>query len=406
MTLARHGWNWYHKRRNALPLYGICAAGIVIGVTITTIHAGPLTARMINQRRLRLTNRLQKIFRQRSSRKRLVRYGLITANVLVLGAVAGFVMTSSSSDHMNASAGVLADQGDTTNPVDGLTAYDIAARVAEITNLPEQSDIKNQQQSAQIDAVVSANGASLVTKPQIVATALKSKDDIATYVVQSGDTITSIAQGFGITSDSVRWSNNLTGNKVSAGMQLVIPPINGIVYTAQAGDSIQNLATKFVANADQIVAYNDAEIKGISAGERLLIPNGQIRITTNNYGLWGFSPAYGGNGYVPGQCTWWAANRRIQIGRPVPSNLGNANTWLQGAALAGFSEGHVPQAGAVIWFQPRVQTSAYLGHVAYVESVDADGTVHASDMNWSGGPFSVRHFTMTPDEASEYWYIY
>jgi len=340
---------------------------------------------LINQRRLQLSNRLQKTLQRKSSRKRIVRYGLITANVLVLGAVVAFVAGSSHGSHSVAPS-VLADSSQAANPVDGVTSYDIAANVARMTDLPESTAIDNQAQSARVAVAVSTSDTNVVAKPQIVTTALKSRDDIKTYVVQAGDTASSIAQKFGVTADSIKWSNNLSSDTVSLGSKLLIPPVNGIVYTVKAGDTVQSLAAKYKANADQIVAYNDAEINGIHPGEQILIPNGQVRAAAPSRSSSGgrsillagssFTPTYGNNGYDYGYCTWYVASRIS-----VPSNWGNANTWAYYAAISGWTVSSAPRVGAI------AQTSAgYDGHVAIVEAVSADGSqIKYSDMNGIAG---------------------
>ena len=329
-----------------------------------------------------MSNRLQKSLKRKSARRRLVRYGLIAANVLVLGAVVTFVIGSSHADTM-ASVTPTTDTGAPAGPVDGITSYDIAANVARMTCLPESTAINNQAQSAKVAVAANTSDTTVITKPQIVATALKSRDDIQTYVVAAGDTVTSIAQKFGVTSDSIKWSNNLTSDSVALGAKLSIPPVNGIVYTVKSGDTVQSLATKYHANADQIVAYNDAEISGIKPGEQVLIPNGQVfaRVTTrysaaaNVFGASSsFTPTYGNNGYDYGYCTWYVASRI-----PVPSNWGNANTWAYYAALSGWTVSSTPRVGAI------AQTAAgYAGHVAIVESI-GNGTVTISDMNATAG---------------------
>ena len=342
---------------------------------------------MINQKRtLTSSGRLQKSLRHKNIRKRLVRYGLVTANLLVLGIVATVVITGShassgtSADALSSNAAPAAD-----NPVDGLTAYDIAANVARAAALPESTAIDNQAQSAQVAVVLSASDTSVVAKPQIVTTALKSKDDIQAYTAQAGDTVTSVAQKFGITSDSIRWSNNLTGDILPLGTKLAIPPINGVVYNVKDGDTVDSLATKFSANAAQIIAYNDAESSGIFTGEQVLIPNGQVqntgvaRAAAGSRGLavaGSYTPLYGDNGYAYGYCTWYVASR-IQ----VPNNWGNANTWAYYAALSGWTVSSTPTVGAI------AQTSAgYAGHVAVVTAVDdTDGTVTISEMNATAG---------------------
>jgi surface antigen len=352
---------------------------------------------MINQRRLRIGSRLQKALQRKSSRRRIVRYGLISANVLILAAVVVFVVGGSrSNDHL--SSANAAAKTDTSNPVDGLTSYDIAANVARVAGLPESNAVDNQAQSARAAVAVTASDSTVVAKPQIVATALKSRSDIQTYVALAGDTISSIAQKFGITSDSIRWSNNLTGDAIALGTKIVIPPVNGIVYTVKTGDTVQTLADKYKADANQITAYNDAEISGITVGEQILIPNGQIQAVTTTRtssslstgsftAIYGSSTGsscakwvgrypclYGNNGYDYGWCTWYVASRVS-----MPSNWGDARTWGYYAGQSGWTVSKTPQVGAI------VQTSRG-DHVGYVEQVSADGSqIIYSDMNGLAG---------------------
>ena len=336
-----------------------------------------MPAQLIQQKRLQLNNRVQKTLKRKSARKRAVRYALIAANIVILGAVIAFVANSSHSSHMTASSALAGSASPATNPVDGLTSYDIAANVARMTSLPESTAINNQAQSAKVAVAVSASDTNVVAKPQIVATALKSKDDIRYYTAQTGDTATSIAQKFGVTTNSIKWSNNLTGDVVSLGAKLAIPPVNGIVYTVKPGDTVQSLATKFSVGSDQIIASNDAEIAGIHPNEQILIPNGQIQVVvaaqTSSYAsTYGgsFTPIYGSNGYDPGWCTYYAA-----AVAHVPSNWGNASTWAYYARLSGWTVSTTPVPGAV------VQTSAG-NHVGIVDQVSADGSqIIYSDMN-------------------------
>ena len=76
------------------------------------------------------------------------------------------------------------------------------------------------------------------------------------------------------------------------------------------------------------------------------------------------------------QCTWWAAMRRNQIGKPVDAHMGNGGQWNDTAARLGYKVGRSPKPGDVIVFEPGVHgSSAYYGHVAVVEKVDSDGSV-------------------------------
>ena len=83
--------------------------------------------------------------------------------------------------------------------------------------------------------------------------------------------------------------------------------------------------------------------------------------------------------YAYGNCTYWAAERRAQTGRPVPNTWGDAVNWAASAAADGYVVDNHPVQGAIM------QTPAGgLGHVAFVEGVDPDGTWHISEMNVVG----------------------
>lgn len=78
-----------------------------------------------------------------------------------------------------------------------------------------------------------------------------------------------------------------------------------------------------------------------------------------------------GNTYDPGYCTWYVKNMRPSL----PNNLGNADTWVSRAAAQGMATSSTPTVGAV----------GQRGmHVVYVESINGDGTVNISEMNYAG----------------------
>lgn len=102
----------------------------------------------------------------------------------------------------------------------------------------------------------------------------------------------------------------------------------------------------------------------------------------------------GSNSYDYGYCTWYVKNRR---GSSLPNGLGNANTWYGRAQGMGMAVGSTPRAGAV-----GTTTRGSLGHVVYVESVNADGTINISEMNYKG--FGIQSSRTT--SANEFVYIY
>jgi len=95
------------------------------------------------------------------------------------------------------------------------------------------------------------------------------------------------------------------------------------------------------------------------------------------------APVVGSGGrFSFGWCTWYVSTRRF-----VPWT-GNAIDWSRNAAAMGFPEGPAPRVGSIM-----VTRESGWGHVAYVQSVDANGrgwTV--SEMNYAGfGVVDTRH---------------
>jgi surface antigen len=84
------------------------------------------------------------------------------------------------------------------------------------------------------------------------------------------------------------------------------------------------------------------------------------------------------NGFTYGYCTWWVAHKRY-----VPWR-GNAAQWWWNARPFGYAEGGAPRAGAIMVM--GYSGSSPQGHVAYVESVNPNGSFLVSEMNWWGVP--------------------
>jgi surface antigen len=325
----------------------------------------------------------------RRSRKRIIRYGLLAANAVVLAVVVVFVARNPASSQTISKNSLASNASDqiATNPLDQLSSADIAVHVARLTNLYETNSVTNNADSLNAQLTTTSSNDAVVAKPQVVATAQKSIKDIQQYVTVPGDTIASIAAKFSVSSDSLRWSNAITGNTVSAGKQLWISPISdGIVYVVKAGDTPANLADKFRTSKEQIIEFNDAETSGLTVGMRIVIPGGRQPAATGysvaSFAWGGYTPVYGSNGYDYGWCTWYAAIRRAQIGRPVPSNLGNAYSWYRLAQRAGLPTGFAPAVGAV-----AVNEGG--NHVSVVEQVNGDGSFWVSEMN-SRGQVSIN----------------
>jgi surface antigen len=290
-------------------------------------------------------------------------------------------------------------------------ATNIAANVATATNLSVAPSVASLAISTQIESELPSSDDSSITKPSIIQVSAAGRN-IVSYTTQAGDTVASVAAKYNISTDTVKWANNLTSDSLNAGQVLQILPRTGIVYTVKSGDTIRGLAEKYKSNESVITTYNDLEISGITAGLKIIIPDGVLPvnerpgyiapITSGGGAYYGYQAGSVGNRYAFGNCTWYAYEKRVAIGRPVGSFWGNGGSWGYSAAASGYSVNNTPEAGAIL-----VERGSP-GHVAFVESVAADGTVYITEMNNAayGGFNRVNGRTISAGQAGLYQYIH
>jgi murein DD-endopeptidase MepM/ murein hydrolase activator NlpD len=109
------------------------------------------------------------------------------------------------------------------------------------------------------------------------------------YIVQDGDTITGIAQQFGIEAETVLYANpSLRENphNLSIGQEVTILPINGVLHVVKDGDTIQSIAESYKAKPEDIVAYAPnglAADAALVAGTEVVVPGGQMDIVIPSF---------------------------------------------------------------------------------------------------------------------------
>lgn len=243
---------------------------------------------------------------------------------------------------------------------------------------------------------------------------------IMKYAVQQGDTLSSIANSFGISTYTVCWANNMkVGDYIKPGQTLEILPVTGVKHVVTDKDTIQTIAAAYKAEAQEIIEFNELPANGqLTVGKTLIIPNGEkekpIAIPVAPQGVAGAtaptearqgtvvsSGKYTASGAVKkghtfpyGQCTWYVATRTY-----VPWG-GNAKAWLANSRAYGYTTGRTPVAGAIM----VTNEHRIYGHVAYVESV-TDTTVTISEMNYTGwARKSVRVLPRTSSVIMGYVY--
>jgi LysM repeat protein len=251
------------------------------------------------------------------------------------------------------------------------------------------------------EAVVSGEGGfygdvtlgrySTIIKPVSIPTSAPVSHLAFAYTVTAGDSLDTIAAKYHVTVAEIRWSNTdlFSNDSIATGQQIVIPPVHGIVVVVKASDTIDGLATKYSVDSQAIVDFNRLRNTQLTSGQVLVIPGGTggafppppalFQILQQTYKPSSYPVKilgcclgpYVNNKFPVGWCTYYVATWRN-----VTWN-GDAGYWYANASAQGYAVGPTPKVGAIM-----VTWESWAGHVAYVESINADGSWVVSEMNW------------------------
>jgi hypothetical protein len=101
------------------------------------------------------------------------------------------------------------------------------------------------------------------------------------YVVEPFDSIFGIANKFNISPETVMWANydvlNDNPDMLSVDQELIIPPVNGVLYTWQEGDTLDGVASKFFVSKEEILLFT---------GNNFDLTNPEVEPWTNDHDSW------------------------------------------------------------------------------------------------------------------------
>jgi murein DD-endopeptidase MepM/ murein hydrolase activator NlpD len=109
------------------------------------------------------------------------------------------------------------------------------------------------------------------------------REEAVLYTVSQGDSVFGIAQMYNITPETVLWANYdlLQDNpdSLSPGMELNIPPVNGVYYQWQEGDTLEGVAATFKADTSDILNFTGNKIDltnpVVETGQWIMVPEGE-----------------------------------------------------------------------------------------------------------------------------------
>jgi murein DD-endopeptidase MepM/ murein hydrolase activator NlpD len=164
----------------------------------------------------------------------------------------------------------------------------------------------------------------------------RSKEEILTYVVEFGDTVSDIALRFGLAPETIMWSNSSLGDNpdlLRVGQELVILPVDGVYHQVGEEDTIEGIATTYKVDPEEPV---------IEPGQWLVVPGGTKPYVPRSV------TAY--SGPVPEDATRgtgifaWPASGSITQGYWAAHPGLDIAGWL-GAPVIASDSGHVVAAG-------------------------------------------------------------
>lgn len=211
-----------------------------------------------------------------------------------------------------------------------------------------------------------------------VQTAVQAAGD--TYVVQAGDTLSTIASATALTTDEIAAANGISDvHFILVGQEIKLTA--DAVVASEA--PVEEAAAEETAPVAEVAPVEEAVVEQAPVVEEAAVEAPVAEAPVVNAPS---APSYNtdmtavpGNSYYAGQCTWYVKNTLSWVG----NYWGNANQWAASAAAAGRLVDTNPTVGSVAVFMPGVAGASSYGHVAVVTGVNG-GMVTISEMNAQG----------------------
>jgi murein DD-endopeptidase MepM/ murein hydrolase activator NlpD len=128
---------------------------------------------------------------------------------------------------------------------------------------------------------VRANVPPVTVTPQVLGTIIGGIDtsvspEVFSYGVESGDTISSVSEKFGVSVETILWANDLSSSAtLKPGSELIVLPVTGTLHLVRENDTLSEIALWYKGNMDEIVEYNSlASAQDVYSGDFIIIPNG------------------------------------------------------------------------------------------------------------------------------------
>jgi len=127
-------------------------------------------------------------------------------------------------------------------------------------------------------ASLAPEGLALI-KPEMAATkkSVKPRSEIIFYTVKPGDSVSTIAEEFAISVNTILWENNLSAySLIRPGQKLGILPATGVAHKVTKGENLGAIAKKYGIEEAKILEANNLTVTDkLAVGQKLIIPGGR-----------------------------------------------------------------------------------------------------------------------------------
>ncbi len=110
----------------------------------------------------------------------------------------------------------------------------------------------------------------------------RARTEAVNYTVKKGDSVFSIANKYKLKPETILWANykqlDDNPNMLSVGMELTVPPVDGVFYIWEENDTVNEVANRFRVEVNNILAWppNKLDLTNpvINSGAHIMIPDG------------------------------------------------------------------------------------------------------------------------------------
>ncbi|MDP2629475.1 MAG: peptidoglycan DD-metalloendopeptidase family protein [Candidatus Harrisonbacteria bacterium] len=184
----------------------------------------------------------------------------------MLGALIIFLISSSEAASNPSFGGPeLGSAEDPALSLGAVVASDIPASI-EIASDPEQT----------AGFIILESASVLGTDNPFIEGEIPNRDEVITYTIKEGDNLSILAEKFGISLNTLLWANSgVSANKIRPGQEIVILPVSGVRHIVKSGDTLSSIASKYQVTTAQIKEFNEIEDNVIVLNQELVIPGGK-----------------------------------------------------------------------------------------------------------------------------------